>query len=233
MRKYMDVDIVAALGTVLEINTELYKSDFKYDIAMFKDASADPDAEKYFVWLSRQNGTECFRERDVYLRDTSAYNSWIYYADSKSPIRAYAVEVTGSNNGRVMGNLYELDHPTHVKQLGQDALPVQKAEARFEDGSMLTLPYEQYKRDFMALQNQYGRIQEAIYHPESEAELQRRMQKARDERQGHTPAVFKARISKRPSIHDQLRAAREIADKQQSGKRPEHGRLGRTQGPER
>ena len=39
MRKYENVDIVAALGAVVELNTANYKSDFKYDIEMFKEAA--------------------------------------------------------------------------------------------------------------------------------------------------------------------------------------------------
>jgi len=32
MRKFENVDIVAALGAVVELNTEHYKSDFRHDI---------------------------------------------------------------------------------------------------------------------------------------------------------------------------------------------------------
>lgn len=37
MRKYENVDIIAALGTVMQINTEHYKSDFQYDIERFQN----------------------------------------------------------------------------------------------------------------------------------------------------------------------------------------------------
>ena len=61
MRKYANVDIIAALGAVVELNTENYKSDFKYDIEMFREAALQPSAEnRRFLWLSRPSGTYCF-----------------------------------------------------------------------------------------------------------------------------------------------------------------------------
>ena len=45
MRKYEDVDIIASLGAVMELNTEHYKSDFSYDIKMFMEAARHPTEE--------------------------------------------------------------------------------------------------------------------------------------------------------------------------------------------
>jgi hypothetical protein len=72
MRKIENVDITAALGAVLEINTQHYKGDFRYDIEMFR-AATEPDGENnYLLWLSRPSGTECFKERDAHIRDVTA-----------------------------------------------------------------------------------------------------------------------------------------------------------------
>ena len=66
MRKYENVDIVSSLGAVVELNTEHYKSDFKYDIEMFKEAAKNPNGENNrLLWLSRQSGTYCHLESDV------------------------------------------------------------------------------------------------------------------------------------------------------------------------
>ena len=45
MRKYEDVDIIASLGAVMELNTEHYKSDFRYDMEMFMEAARHPTEE--------------------------------------------------------------------------------------------------------------------------------------------------------------------------------------------
>ena len=63
MRKYEDVDIIASLGAVMELNTEHYQSDFRYDMKMFMEAARHPTEENtHLLWLSRRCGTECFRE---------------------------------------------------------------------------------------------------------------------------------------------------------------------------
>ena len=68
MRKYANVDVPATLGAVMEVNTEHYKSDFEYDLTMFREAARNPDGENnHLLWLSRQSGTECFCEREAYL----------------------------------------------------------------------------------------------------------------------------------------------------------------------
>ena len=36
----------------------------------------DRPEDKLLLWLSRPSGTFCFRERDVLLKDTQAYNTW-------------------------------------------------------------------------------------------------------------------------------------------------------------
>jgi len=39
------VDIIASLGAVMELNTEHYKSDFRYDMEMFMEAAQHPTEE--------------------------------------------------------------------------------------------------------------------------------------------------------------------------------------------
>ncbi len=57
MRKFANVDIIAALAAVLERNTKHYKTDFEYDKEMFISAaeSKEPD-DKTMLWLSRESG---------------------------------------------------------------------------------------------------------------------------------------------------------------------------------
>lgn len=145
MRKYENVDIIASLGAVMELNTEHYKSDFSYDIKMFMEAARHPTEENtHLLWLSRRCGTECFRERDTYLKESQASHTWTFHATTGDSILAYAVEITGLRDGKVMGNLYELDYRQHAAKLGQQALPIQEVSLKFEDGTEGRYPYEQY-----------------------------------------------------------------------------------------
>ena len=208
MRKYENVDIVAALGAVVEMNTEHYKSDFKYDIDMFKTATRNPDGENNrLLWLSRQSGTECFKERDVYLIESQAHNSWPYYADRKGEgLRAYAVEITGNTNGRVMGNLYELDYRQHTEEVKKNALHVATVDAKYTDGTELHLPYKEWDGQRERLYHQHGELKQLRREPEDTGALRDIVKQAQAQREKEArPAVFKVRVrNPKPSIKQQL-----------------------------
>ena len=77
MQKFENMDVIAALEAIMHQNTAYYQSDFAYDIKMLREAArSDQPEDKLLLWLSRPSGTFCFRERDVLLKDTQAYNTW-------------------------------------------------------------------------------------------------------------------------------------------------------------
>ena len=75
--------------------------------------------------MSRPSGTYCFRERDVFLKDTRQHNTWRFYGEqTRDKILAYAVELTSTKDGTIRGNLYELDYQQHFRHVIDAALPV-------------------------------------------------------------------------------------------------------------
>jgi len=211
MRKYSNVDILAALGAVVEINTEHYKSDFKYDVDMFKAAARQQEGgNNHFLWLSRQNGTECFKERDVYIKDIYAHNSWVYYADSRSEnIRAYSVEVTGIENGRVMGNLIELDYHRHTAEVKKSALPAHTVNVKYKHSDDLQFSFAEHKNNHGELVRCYGQTISIRVDPEDNGALQDILKQAREFREKNSrAAVFKVRVQnpKKPSITQRIKA---------------------------
>lgn len=213
MRRYENIDVIAALGAVMEINTEHYKSDFKYDVEMFKEAATEPNGENNrLLWLSRPSGTECFWERSASIKDTAANNSWSYYAGTNDNILAYAVEITGMENGKPTGNLYELDYRRQVEQLNK-VTPSPVAVTLFlADGTQKALPYEEYKNRWSGLSDRYGKIDRVRFEVADENGLQQSLKQAREERQKYTPTVFKLRnISRKPSIKAQLAEGKTVA----------------------
>ena len=101
MQKFENMDVIAALEAIMHQNTAYYQSDFAYDIKMLREAArSDQPEDKLLLWLSRPSGTFCFRERDVLLKDTQAYNTWKFCGEQTCDrILAYAVELTGAANG--------------------------------------------------------------------------------------------------------------------------------------
>ena len=132
--KFLHVRLLPCLEMIMKQNTAFYQSDLQEDARMLERAAAETDREKrVLLWFSRECGTECFLERDVFLRGTRANISWMYYAEQKSErFLAYAVEVTGVEYGDVMGNLYQLDFAEMCDRIAAKALPADQTMLRYE-----------------------------------------------------------------------------------------------------
>ena len=136
MQKFENMDVIAALEAIMHQNTAYYQSDFAFDIKMMREAArSDQPEDKLLLWLSRPSGTFCFRERDVLLKDTQAYNTWKFCGEqTRDRILAYAVELTGKENGIIKGNLYELDYPQHFREVVEKSLPADNYTLLYEHG---------------------------------------------------------------------------------------------------
>lgn len=129
----------------MEHNTEYYQSDFEIDKKILKEATESPvRADRTLLWLSRTHGTHCFRERDVFLKDTRAYHTWLYYAEqTHGNVLAYAVEITGDSDAKLTGNLYPLGYEMHCRHVIGTAVSVDHVKAIYEYGERI-LPAGQY-----------------------------------------------------------------------------------------
>jgi hypothetical protein len=228
MRKYENADVIAALGAVLQLNTEHYKSDFKYDVESFKEAAKHPDGENNrLLWMSRQSGTWCVKEREAHIRDSEAFNLWNGYATILGDINSYmstvvvqdrilafAVDIKGVENGRVKGDLYELDYRDHVRQVQRAALPKHTVTVKYEDGTALTLPHKEYDGQRERLYYRHGQALSLRPNPEDEGALRDILKHARERREKDaSPAVFKLRVQNpKPSIRQQLAAGKKQLD---------------------
>ena len=145
LNRFEQVDIIASLDAIMRQNTAFFQSDFDIDKEILREAAARSAAEdKQLLWLSRPSGTYCFRERDVFLKDTRQHNTWKYYGEqTNDTVLAYAVELTGKENGKLMGNLYELDYPQHFRRVAEKSVPADNYTLIYEHGE-LTKPAGQY-----------------------------------------------------------------------------------------
>lgn len=209
---------------VVELNTEHYKSDFKYDVERFKEAAKHPDGENNrLLWMSRQSGTWCFPECDVYVKDAEAFNYWNGYAKILGDVNSYmstvivqdrilafAVEIKGMENGRVKGDIYELDYRDHIRQLNRAALPLHTVTATYKDGTTVTLSRKEHDARHMSLFHQHGQLQTIKPNPEDAGALRDILKQARDKREKEArPATFKVRVQNpKPSIKQQIAAGK-------------------------
>ena len=124
LNKFEDVDVFASLDAIMKQNTGFYQSDFDIDREIIaKTAASASKEDKTLLWFCRPSGTHCFRERDVFLKDTAPHNTWRFYMEQTSDrILAYAIELTGKEHGKIKGNLYELDYSRHYER-GEQMIP--------------------------------------------------------------------------------------------------------------
>lgn len=95
LQKFENVDVIASLEAIMKQNTAFYQSDFDIDKQILRKAAVSLIPEdKRLLWFSRPSGTCCFRERDVFLKDTRQHNTWRFYGEqTRDTILAYAVEL--------------------------------------------------------------------------------------------------------------------------------------------
>lgn len=167
-RKYMDVDIVAFLEKQMKDHVQHYQSDFDVDIKVInKAAASDRKEDKTLLWMGRIMGTHCLKEHDAFIRDTAAYSTWRYYAEqSREPIIAYTAEITGTVNGVIRGNVYELDYRAHAGEMLMFAVDPAEVEKTYQDGFVDRVPVGRSSYGYyVSLVEKHGPIIDSLTHP--------------------------------------------------------------------
>lgn len=218
MNKFENVDIIASLDAIMRQNTAFYQNDFEIDKKIIQKAAASPAAEdKRILWLSRPSGTYCFRERDVFLKDTRQHNTWRFYGEqTRDHILAYAVTITGTEGGKIKGDLYELDYPQHFKHVAKQALPADTVTLHYECGSR-TQPTTQRFDGYP--DPQLGEFVRGDPQPNDPDALRFLLQQEQRERERLKPGDFKAHTA---ALHDSRirREAERVLSKLQDLKEP-------------
>lgn len=171
--KFENIDLVDALRRIMDIHTQNYKEDFELDAKLLYDLASSSSAEdKHLLWMSRPNGTYLLPEREVYVEDSYENKVWEFYHDqTRDPILAYAVEISGLEGDTVKGSLIELDYAAHVERMKQLTVPVEKMAVTFEDRATFFLPFRSYWREAKPLEEKHGAVTSVSYLPENAAEL--------------------------------------------------------------
>lgn len=198
LQKFENVDVIASLEAIMKQNTAFYQSDFDIDKEIIKRAAESPNAgDKMLLWFSRPSGTCCFRERDVFLKDTRQHNTWRFYGEqTRDTILAYAVELTGTEQEKIKGNLYELDYLQHFREVIEKSIPADNYTLIYEHGE-LTKPAGQYfDGDTDPQLGKFIRFEAQPNDPEALKSLLREQQKKRTP---HTQRDFQLHIA---ALHD-------------------------------
>ena len=200
LNKFEDVDVFASLNEIMKQNTGFFQSDFDIDREIIAKAAASARKEdKTLLWFCRPSGTHCFRERDVFLKDTAPHNTWRFYMEQTSDrILAYAIELTDREHGKIKGNLYELDYSRHYERVKEKGLPADTVKLIYERGEQ-TIPAGQYFNG--SPDPQFGKFERFEAIPNDPDALKWLLREEHRNREHLPPGDFKAHIA---ALHDGL-----------------------------
>lgn len=135
--QYKNIDILKTLEIIAAGNTHHYlQNDFEVDKKIFIE-NAKKEHPETMLWMSRDCGTWCFPEKNVFMKNSVAYLTWTYYGSFHEKILAYAIDPIGIEGGVLIGNLYELDYRSHVKTVIQSAVRADNRKFIFENGESI------------------------------------------------------------------------------------------------
>ena len=125
-RRYMDIDLALYLGKIAEKVIIHYPADWEIDKKMLhKAAVSDNPEDKRLMWHVCSYGTHMNTERDTFIKDTGAFNSWVDYRKKDEDMFGYVIEVTGRDGGIIKGNVFEVgDYYTHSLYVCDTALGI-------------------------------------------------------------------------------------------------------------
>ena len=175
MKVWKNASIIPILHEIMLTNTIHYQTDFEIDKKILRNAAKSRHFDdKKLLWMSRPSGTHCLREREVFIKGTSAHNTWTYYGEhSNDPILAYFVEVRYRDRSGIYGNVYELRYAEHVKAVQEYSVDPKSEIMIFEDGFEVELPFGFRKPDTDTLCAEHGEIVYSRAIPVSEDDLSR------------------------------------------------------------
>lgn len=136
-------------------------------------------------------------ERELFIRESSAFHIWQYYKDTRDTILAYTVEITGMEGDVIKGNLYTQNYRAMVEYLEKNALPAAAARVLFEGHlAPMTFTYEDYQTNRRALQAKHGKEIKLWLEPADSVTLDTILQNVRRSRQNFAPGVFEDHLDK-------------------------------------
>ena len=209
MLKFENVDVLDSLEKIMKTHTESYQSDFEYDKRIIREAlQSNAVEDRNLLWLSRLHGTHCLYERDVFIKDTPANITWKFWSEQKdeNPL-TYAVAITGAADGKVIGNLYQIDFREHIAQVQKNAVKADNQVAHYENGDVIM----DFGKWFSADDHKtYGKYVGLDYLPNEPDELDSVLRDMRKDRNRYQIGDIQKHIAdlesmkKKPSIKRQL-----------------------------
>lgn len=200
MEKFEHVDVLAALDAILKQNTGFYQDQFQHDRQTITEAAASPAKDdKTLLWVSAPAGTCCETEKDLLIRENVEYGRIKSFAEGVrldgDKALCYAVRLTGTEDGKIMGDLYRLDYLEQLSRLSRVALPAAFITFTGKDGERHRFPYKEYRENEQRIRRRFGPGRSFAYEPKSKVTLARRLRLEQEGREREArPADLQAHV---------------------------------------
>ena len=166
LRRFMNVDLFDFLGRISDKVLIHYRNDWNIDKEFLLKRAESPDPEdKRIAWHVCATSTHQLNERDVLIKDSGAFAYWTDYHQNDPDMLGFYVEITGHENGRVYGNVFEVgDYAKHADYVWDIALPIDTVTLEYAEtrgvncGLTITVPRKEYDDDRQRLMCDSGDV---------------------------------------------------------------------------
>lgn len=173
---FNNVDVIDTLKKIMEHNTKFYQSDFDYDVDDIRRAASRGQGQKGIFWMSRNNGTWAFDERDVVIPATSAYRTWRAYSAKQDDVKAFWVKVGDRVDGIVQGSILELDYEQIKRELARLDTQAESVYLTFQNRELSrSFPLWEYEGNRQSIVDRFGPISNVHYQVKDEAALEQKL----------------------------------------------------------
>lgn len=187
LRKFLNVDVIASLQSIMGQITSFYQSDFEYNKKhILKAAQSEEPEKRSLLWLCRTNGTQLHEERDLFIKGTGAFNNvQFYHRDCQSEqVGLYSIEITGMKNGVVRGNIYERDRHQYAELTARGASLYTDDTLTFSGGKEVRIPHDELTHSKRCdLEFDYGKIVEIRHEADDESMVQGALKREHERRE--------------------------------------------------
>lgn len=172
---FKDINIIDFLQQVVNNNTIVYATDFKYD----KQTLLNTIGGENFFWLSRSTGTCLVNEEEVYILDTVESNMWTNYNKKNDSVEAFFISVNKVVDGVVLGNVLEIDYEKHIDYISKHSEVAKEVLITFKD-DVKFFDISEYRNKLYWLGETYGPILSTKYIPRMQERFEQSVKKARE-----------------------------------------------------
>lgn len=180
MYRLSNVSLIYTMHRIVDATVENYKTDFDYDVALFKELKIRKDIEKedfYYLWITRQNGTHLALETTLFHRNSYAQ---IVYEENKEKGNIFIIDII--DPVRLTGNIVAI-RGLHGNFNSED-YPVSSCDIVFSSGHKESYSYEYFDGYKQRLIDRHGIIEKLTYRvsPEDQYNLELHLKILRQQR---------------------------------------------------